>query len=126
MCDGGILKLGDGIFVPYRFVVKEEKGKVAAIAEDCECLGLCSCDPAFHSLDWLHVEEGSRLDKDLSMNPVYVAVARCKEPDVFDVNQGKDIAVAKLEVKLKKAMAGRRKMLAKELRAMAERLVSIS
>ena len=111
-----------GISVPVEFIVNEERKVVVAIAKDCELLGYASCDPAFRSLNSVVIEEGSKLERDMYMNPVYSAAVHCRESDTFDVAVGKKLALEKLRQKLLKAMEGRQRMLAKELYRMAVEL----
>mgnify|MGYP007070222443 CR=1 FL=1 len=121
----GLLKVWDGLDVPVEFVVNEREKCIAAVARDCSGLAYAAIDSDkyFRSVSCIEIQEGSKLDKDLWLKDTYSAVARCVEPDVFDVDKGIEIASEKLFVKLSNAILNRKILLAKEFLRIADRLV---
>lgn len=117
-----LLKSGQTIFC--NVFANEEKGRVRAVAVGCEELALedIDTDKVFRSVCGIEIREGSLLGKNMLMSDSYVGTAKCAPGDVFDYEKGKVLAMDKLAAKLDAAIAGRRKTLARELRAMADRL----
>ena len=113
-----------GIKVPYYVVVRQDKGRVVAIADDCSTLGLEACGDAFHSIDNIELQNGCRLMELLLMDDVYSAKAQLHEEDehAFCPKLGAKIAAQHLKEKLDRAVANRKRMLGKELAMTALRL----
>lgn len=119
-----VLMLENGQKVLIDVYANEEKGRVRAVALHCETLALESLDydSSFRSIACMELTEGCLLERKLLMEESYVGTAKLAPEDKFDYETGYLIAVKKLKDKLEKAIASRRRMLAKELRNTAERL----
>ena len=117
-----ILKTGQQVLC--NIFENKEKNRVRAVAVGCETLAYESFDNSniFRAISDMEIAEGSRLEQNLFMEDSYVGTANLNPEDTYDYETGKKIAVAKLIAKLEKAIMGRRKMLARELRATADRL----
>lgn len=118
------LMLNSGQTVFCNVFANPEKGRVRAVAVGCEELAMehIDSDKYFRSIAEVNIQDGSLLAKNLLMNDSYVGTAQCAPGDAYDYGRGKLIAITKLRNKLDAAIIGRKKMLAKELRAMADRL----
>ena len=119
-----LLSLNTGDKVLAFIYVNEEKRRVRAVAIDCQYLGIESMDNdrIFRSIHGLDIADGSLLSKKLMMQDSYVGTAVCAPEDEFSYEIGADIALSKLKTKLENAIMSRHKMLADELRAIADRL----
>lgn len=98
-----------------------EKKKTVATAMGCRTLALASLNDVFYSIEDISVQSNSLLWKKLQMKDTYVSVVKCHPEDSFDTKQGVIEVLNKLERKLNQKIRSRRKTLACELIAMAER-----
>lgn len=110
-----------GIAMDITIETYPDRKMTVAKAEGCEDLARYSLNNIFRSIDEMTIQENSLLWKKLTMKRIYVAVARCLEPDVFNAEEGRGIAVKKLKDKLDEKVSNRRYTIAKELYAMAIR-----
>lgn len=121
ICDSACIKLSCGLAVDIFVESYPQERKTIAKAINCRFLALASLNDIFHSVDEITIQSNSLLWKQLVMKNTFVSIAKCDEEDDFSVELGEMIAVQKLKDKLEEKISNRRKIMARELYAMAVR-----